>query len=521
MDSKILLQDLAQCLSSRTSIQKKDADVFVRNVFDVITQYLQEDKIVKVKGLGTFKVIEVSGRDSVNVNTGERIHISGHSKISFTPDSTLRDQVNRPFADFETIVINEGIDLSDMERIPEEQPDEVDVVGEENTVETAENDLDTLNETASDGVLVDIADDGLNKVSDNDSDVVADNVLNCTSDSTTDDKTVVASEDVVSEDVASLSEVDAVADDVLPSDSAESESAEQTAEPETSEQTVESESAEQIAESKESESEGPLQEEAVSDAEVEEQHNNIDNSSTDTLEDNNKMSEKEKVIYIERRPCKLCWLCFVLLVLALMALSYLAGYQKWFGNCCEESSAQVERKECSHKTAKDNNVHTNTKQMVTDSANIVCKTDEIESKVEVSENTIRNIDANSKVTGGNSKVTGNNAKVSESNAKVAESNAKAETTNIAVERVTNGLSNKNVPGKTASPNASYPDGKYTISGTRCTHVLKAGEGLYRLARQYYGNMNMAEYIIKYNGISNPDIVSEGTVIKIPELRKTE
>lgn len=115
MDAKILMQDLAAGVSKRSGLLKKDSDTFVRLFFETIEDSLSEEKNVKVKGLGSFKIVEVSGRDSVNVNTGERIHIKGHSKITFTPDTGLRNTVNRPFADFETVILNEGVDIEKME----------------------------------------------------------------------------------------------------------------------------------------------------------------------------------------------------------------------------------------------------------------------------------------------------------------------------------------------------------------------------------------------------------------------
>lgn len=125
MDAKILMQDLAAGVAQRSGLLKKDSDTFVRLFFETIEERLSEEKNVKVKGLGTFKIVEVSGRDSVNVNTGERIHIKGHSKISFTPDTGLRDFVNRPFADFETIVLNEGVDIEKMEYTGEAEKPEL------------------------------------------------------------------------------------------------------------------------------------------------------------------------------------------------------------------------------------------------------------------------------------------------------------------------------------------------------------------------------------------------------------
>lgn len=142
MDNKILLQELALGLSSRSGISKKDSDTFVRSFFEVIEQALVEDKIVKVKGLGTFKVVEVSGRESVDVNTGNRIHIKGHSKITFTPDPLIRDQVNRPFAEFDTVILNDGVDIEAMEAISNPLANEESVADELPVVEKVAGTLD-------------------------------------------------------------------------------------------------------------------------------------------------------------------------------------------------------------------------------------------------------------------------------------------------------------------------------------------------------------------------------------------
>ena len=115
MEGKVLLQDLAQTLAAKRNMQRKDAEAFMKAFFETISDGILQDKIVKVKGLGTFKMIEVQNRESVNVNTGERIVIPGHSKISFTPDAELKDKVNKPFALFQTVIINEGTSLEDME----------------------------------------------------------------------------------------------------------------------------------------------------------------------------------------------------------------------------------------------------------------------------------------------------------------------------------------------------------------------------------------------------------------------
>lgn len=141
MDKKILMQDLSAGVSSRSGLAKRESESFIRTFFGVIEQYLQEEKIVKIKGLGTFKVVEVSGRDSVNVNTGERIHIKGHSKVTFTPDAAIRDHVNRPFADFETIILNDGVDMAAMEYV--DVPDDVTLRDDDDITLRSEDEMET------------------------------------------------------------------------------------------------------------------------------------------------------------------------------------------------------------------------------------------------------------------------------------------------------------------------------------------------------------------------------------------
>ena len=113
MNEKITLQDLINLFSEKQGMNKKDAEVFVRTMFELIEEALATEKYVKIKGFGTFKLTEVDSRESVNVNTGERIEIQGHTKISFTPDVTMKELINKPFSHFETVVLNEGVELED------------------------------------------------------------------------------------------------------------------------------------------------------------------------------------------------------------------------------------------------------------------------------------------------------------------------------------------------------------------------------------------------------------------------
>ena len=110
---KISIQDLSSVLVEKRGLSKKDASNFITEMFDIVQQELEKDKIVKIKGLGTFKIIDVDDRESVNVNTGERVLIESHGKITFTPDSLMKELVNKPFSQFETVVLNDGVEFEE------------------------------------------------------------------------------------------------------------------------------------------------------------------------------------------------------------------------------------------------------------------------------------------------------------------------------------------------------------------------------------------------------------------------
>ena len=136
------VSDFASELVGRYGLKEEEATEFISAMFDIICEQLDgADKQVKVKGLGTFKVTSVGARASVDVNTGERIIIEGRNKISFTPEVMLRDRVNRPFVQFETVVLNDGVDFSEIDN--EFNGSKQEVVASDSTVETA-------NETVAD-----------------------------------------------------------------------------------------------------------------------------------------------------------------------------------------------------------------------------------------------------------------------------------------------------------------------------------------------------------------------------------
>lgn len=140
MSERLTLQDLIDLLAKKQEITKKDAETFLRELFTIIAETIETNDAVKVKDFGTFKLVKVNARKSVDVNTGEAIEIAAHYKLSFTPDKSLRETINRPFAHFESVLLEDGVSF-------------------ENTVEAEINDLDSNSE---DGIVDIIESDDVN-----------------------------------------------------------------------------------------------------------------------------------------------------------------------------------------------------------------------------------------------------------------------------------------------------------------------------------------------------------------------
>ena len=113
--SNISITDLSGVIAKQRKLSTKDVEKFISAMFLVVDKGLDADRLVKIKGLGTFKVTSVKPRESINVNTGARVVIEGHDKVSFTPDTSMRDLINKPFAQFETVVLKDDVDFSDIE----------------------------------------------------------------------------------------------------------------------------------------------------------------------------------------------------------------------------------------------------------------------------------------------------------------------------------------------------------------------------------------------------------------------
>ena len=124
----LTIKDLAEILVQKHQLDSRSAEMFMNVVVETIHEGLKNDRVVKVKGFGTFKLTAVRERESINVNTGERVVISSHDKVSFTPDAVLRDLVNKPFAQFDTVVLADGVDFED---VPEMETEDGDAVVDE------------------------------------------------------------------------------------------------------------------------------------------------------------------------------------------------------------------------------------------------------------------------------------------------------------------------------------------------------------------------------------------------------
>ena len=498
MNERLTIQDLIDLLAAKQGISKKDAEVFVKEFFLLIEQALEKDKNVKIKGLGTFKLIDVDSRESVNINTGERFQIKGHTKVSFSPDTSLRDTINKPFAHFETVVLNAGTVLEDtpVEMEGEEEDAVLDDVAAEDmaTEEVATEDV------AADNPAVDIA--------------VAEHIASA--DITTADVTTetVATETVSTEDITTecsvnenvISQDATVETAVSIADSPEEDTAKQEGpvEPEVS---AESEGG--------AESDAPAQREHA--ARMEEAHvtdsqdvvlNAVEEEkaasafNAELKEDNNPAPKEKSVLsYLIAAIVVVLLLCGGILVSLYYPDFLLSQSTEDESNTllAAEQEVQPEIMYADSVGQKDS-VQAAVKEVLPDTV-VNKKTRSAEVAVPVSKKKQREeVSAE---------------KVNKSTPKTAPS-----TMSKAAPSTTAKTTLPTTP-KATSPTTYSDDVNYKIVGTKTNHTVKAGETLTRISLRYYGTKAMWPYIVKHNKgvIKNPDNVPYGTKIKIPELAK--
>ena len=484
MDKKVLIQDLADGLVARRGLSKEDAEVFVRSVFEIIGEYLQADKIVKVKGLGTFKLVTVDSRESVDVNTGERIVIKEYTKVNFTPDPALRDAVNKPFAQFETVILYDGTDIADMERM--DFPETAEDSGEENVPALPES-------VASEEVEapVEFLDESREEPSVAQAEKEEPSVVAIETAPIEIEEETKAEEPVEGDAAEENEEVkeansglqgnengethEPVAPVETVADKAEAEPVPLAPSQPEEEQEEEPEAAVQSGtEAQEADEKAGGQKEAVG---MEAFHKEKVHVATQQIEVQNVEHQKVEHQHIfqvapehdsRRRVYLTPWMMFfaILFVLLLMAISYYVGYHHLFNG--EKAAPQAP-------------------PTVVRQAGV----DKPVTRPSAKKDTLR---------------------------------AEPDTV-MPVQKKEERLPEKPVeekPRPQGAPKApvEYPQvkgGAYEIVGTQEMHRVRGGETLRGLALKYYGSKDFTVYLVVYNKIANPDLVPEGMALKIPEL----
>ena len=518
MNNKILLQQLTDALAARAGITKRKADAFVRAFFDVAEEGLTTEAFLKIKGFATCKIITVSERESVNINTGERFQINGHEKISFTPDTAFKELVNRPFSHFTTINLEDDLDLSEwegMSNLTEEEAErtanpsadamETDEATETLAEEAAETQTNGSAVPSATTVLpIEIEESLENEESPTfvemaDSETIDETVESAVAAGITEQ--ISAPTEAVSADLTIVSEVS------HPEEKADS--------MEDGKEEGSTETAEEFTETAEG-----FTETAEGSTETAEGSTETAEGSTDTAEGSTETAEGSEVAETEEEPLQQAkgnavlqhesceekpaivinntlpdqkhngWrtACIVVGVLLLMGMSYFAGYYRLLCPCYTDFlftatppavTPSPARQQTAAETlkAKAESPTTQTSAPQTAAKDSTTKTESIQQKTETPQ------------------------------PKAADPQTAAK--------------NRRKAELAAAKKYRQTSGPYLITGVVRTHVMAAGDNLYLLAKKEYGNKDMASYIIFHNQLSNPDLIQLGQKIEIPRLTPKE
>ena len=487
MEKKILLQELSDILAEREGLTKKKADAFVKAFFDVIEEALEADKFVKIKGFGTFKLVAVGERESINVNTGERIQIGGHSKISFTPDVYLRDLINRPFAHFQTVVLNEETEMEELDNV-DRMMEELARKEAEETRSEKEAAAPSTPETPGQPVASDIPE--LPPLPPLPNSVVPPPLpleqqnAEAGSDAPeeenglaippvpTDEEAEVPDNEETNPASATLSDVEAAPT------SNEADDASATDEERTDAPTEHEEELSETAPARE-ETEQEAEEMAGTETEQETSADEALGQEEETDDDDEQIGRGER-----RRRRR--FLIAAAVVVVLMAASYFAGYFRLLCPCDWFAVPERPQPEVPQQPVKMLPVvPARTDSVLADTASLA-DTTAVEAEPAPQQEKADKPEEKAA------------PKVPENNRQEAKS-----------------------PSREATPRPKLretPRGSYVITGTRETHTVRRGETLRSIALRVYGSKSFARYIIQYNSIDNPDNIAVGTVIRLPELR---
>ena len=533
MEKKLLIQDMADAIATKGGITPKDALAFVTALFEVIEQALIDDKFIKIKGLGTFKIVNINERESVDVNTGERIFISGHARVSFTPDSQLKDLVNRPFAHFETVIINDDACLEEFDNV-EEEPDpedsEWDVEDHDDEdvteAEDTERPLNPNYAIAETKVEAEATNVELSIPVYDTATLVSSDLEKATDNESETDVDLALQEKTTTTEVETEADTTDVAIDA-PTHKNTWESEEKTVDKfnEPVATTNEAATAVMTDVAAEAKSHSTLQSEEHAVQEEEKTIVSPDKTQTDDPITSSTCSEsdgRQRIEYIlkeKKLPFYNIWklVSVLLFALLLLLLAYFAGYFRWF--CpCETTvydnpylKGMTAAQDCILPAA--DSVATQVDSLTKDTAVLIPSEDKnslpaaVKKSVETSKTTKADSQFSVKPKTAENKKTENTGKTV---------TAPSQPTTTAVQTRT--------PEKAAKPAVpqqynQVEGGKYEIVGTLRSYKVKRGESIRSIALKVYGSKGFAIYISTHNQLKDPNLISADTLLKLPELKK--
>ena len=535
-EKKFQLQDLAEQLAREQGISSQEALEFVRTFFELTEEGILKDSLVKVSGFGTTKLVIVNERESVNIHTGERFQIGKHSKITFTPDNTLRDLVNSPFALLSTTTLYDDTPEEELDSVPIIEDDFSDDSEDTLTPEEVTNDSEQVqvaealsSEAHNTSLHTDDSTEvakGLQSDESSTADVVPqeslseelpsednDNVSVEEKISTT-EFSITTATDTILEDCSTQVDANAIeftssstADDNLSS----STSSENTLLQSSTESTESRQEEETLISTTTQDEE--LGKETTADltsnpanvdvtlttisAETENKPSHITNIQGEIHVTTDNLNHKEQH---HRTRFNVLLVAFVLL---LVVLSYFAGYYHWLCPNCPQSHVVLP-------TQPDNNAQHN--PIVSDTVTTLPgKNSDTTAKTPPPTDTSSSTaDAQT-----------NDATVTSSpdKTKKEEKTAPQATTTQTIIVKSQHLSSQQKEQLLAKSRQwqQLPHGKSIIVGTYASHVVQTGESIPRLAKRYYGSSNYANYIVLFNHIKDPDVIKVGQQIKMPQL----
>lgn len=461
MARKFLLPNIAESLSVREGITKRKAELFLRAFFELTEEGVLRDSFVKVTNFGTTKIVDVSPRESVNVNTGERIQINGHAKVSFLPDSLLRNLVNRPFELFSTALLHENTTEEELDAVDDTLL--LEEVEEERMQEEKEEELLPLSEELLPSA--DTFSETAEKPSAIDADGEAVDATFSTSD--TDCK---VSEERTTEGQFGTLQPDPQPDITLSKEETSDSLEDEEHYKKTAEIDIETETQTIVTTVSPGTTTSPT---SASASGVTNIKGSIIVKTEKTEKDaTTKMVNKWQIA------------CLVLFTLLMTAIGYIIGFQ--LGQNTISSSSQHSSK------AVQKVVEKPYRQPTTSQA---------------PQSSVQPEPSANKVDVQQQKTTSTDLQIAPAE--------QTKTPQKPVPAISQSPTREQLDK--AAQYQQMPKGNYLIVGTLSTHVLKPGDNLYHLAKQIYGDKAFTRYVILYNGLQNPDLIAVGQTIKFPKL----